>query len=45
MQDLIVAAVNRAMDKIDVQIKDHIQKNTEGMLPNIPGLDLSKMMK
>ena len=45
MQDLIVAAVNKAMDKIDVQIKEHIQKNTEGMLPNIPGLDLSKMMK
>ena len=45
LQDLVVAAVNRAMTKIDDQIKDHIRQQTEGILPNIPGLDLSKFMK
>ncbi len=45
LQDLVVAAVNRAMSKIDEQIKDHIKAQTEGILPNIPGLDLSKFMK
>ncbi len=41
VQDLIVAAVNKAMQDIDVIIKDEMKKNTEGLLPNIPGLDLS----
>ncbi|AEI47456.1 YbaB/EbfC family nucleoid-associated protein [Runella slithyformis] len=45
LQDLITAAVNRAMEKIEDQIKAHIQQSTEGVLPNIPGLDLSKFMK
>ena len=44
-QDLIAAAVNKAMEKIEDQIKAHIQQSTEGVLPNIPGLDLSKFMK
>lgn len=45
MQDLIIAAVNRALEKIDDQIKNHIQKSTEGILPNIPGFDLGSLMK
>ena len=45
LQDLIAAAVNKAMEKIEDQIKAHIQQSTEGVLPNIPGLDLSKFMK
>ena len=44
MQDLIVAATNKAMEEVEVLAKEEIQKSTEGMLPNIPGLDLSGMM-
>jgi len=40
IQDLIVAAVNKAMTEIDEKIKEELKKNTEGLLPNIPGLDL-----
>ncbi|MFN3382639.1 MAG: YbaB/EbfC family nucleoid-associated protein [Runella zeae] len=45
LQDLIVAATNRALENIEDQIKAHIQQSTDGLLPNIPGLDLSKFMK
>jgi len=40
MQDLVVAAVNKALADVDVLIKEELKKNTEGLLPNIPGLDL-----
>jgi DNA-binding YbaB/EbfC family protein len=45
LQDLIVAAVNKAFATIEPRIKEHLQKATEGVLPNIPGLDLGSMMK
>lgn len=45
LQDLIVAATNKALDTIEPKIKEHIQKSTEGLLPNIPGLDLGSMMR
>ncbi|MEM0940374.1 MAG: YbaB/EbfC family nucleoid-associated protein [Bacteroidota bacterium] len=41
MKDLIIAAVNKAVLEADIKSKEHIKKATEGMLPNIPGLDLS----
>lgn len=44
MQDLIVAAVNKAMSEVEILAKEEIRKSTEGMLPNIPGLDLSGLM-
>jgi len=44
LQDLIVAAVNKAHGEVEVLAKDEIRKSTEGLLPNIPGLDLSGMM-
>lgn len=40
LQDLIVAAVNKAMQEADTLAKAELKKNTEGLLPNIPGLDL-----
>lgn len=43
-QDLIVAAVNIALKNVEVKSNDEIQKTTQGMLPNIPGFDFSKMM-
>ena len=45
LQDLIVAAVNKALDDIEPKIKEHLQKATDGVLPNIPGLDLGGFMK
>lgn len=44
MQDLVVAAINKAMDTIEPKIREHLKKSTEGLLPNIPGLDLGNMM-
>ncbi|TAE39301.1 MAG: YbaB/EbfC family nucleoid-associated protein [Runella slithyformis] len=45
VQDLVLAAVNNALEKIEDQIKEHMRQSTEGLLPNIPGLDLGKLMK
>ncbi|HYG01051.1 MAG TPA: YbaB/EbfC family nucleoid-associated protein [Chryseosolibacter sp.] len=44
VQDLIVAAVNKATEEADVLAKEEMKKSTEGLIPNIPGLDLSSMM-
>jgi nucleoid-associated protein EbfC len=43
-QDLIVAAVNKAMDNMEPLIKAHLAKATEGLLPNVPGMDFGAMM-
>jgi DNA-binding YbaB/EbfC family protein len=43
MQDLIVAAVNKALDEVDIKAKEELKKSTQGVLPNIPGLDLGAM--
>ncbi len=43
MQDLVVAAVNKALENVDVKAKEEIKKSTEGLIPNIPGLDLSNL--
>lgn len=44
VQDLVVAAVNKAMEEAEVLAREEIRKSTEGILPTIPGLDLSQMM-
>ena len=44
MQDLIIAATNKALEDVESKAREEIKKSTEGMLPNIPGLDLSGMM-
>ncbi len=41
MVDLIIAAVNLAQANAEELAKEEMKKNTEGILPNIPGLDLS----
>lgn len=43
VQDLTVAAINKAMDKADISAKEEIRKSTEGIMPNIPGMDLGSM--
>ncbi len=44
MQDLIVAAINKAMEDIEEQSKEELKKATKDILPNIPGVDFSNMM-
>ena len=43
LQDLVIGAINKANGEVDVLAKEHIKKSTDGMLPNIPGLDLGGM--
>ncbi|WP_109830678.1 YbaB/EbfC family nucleoid-associated protein [Reichenbachiella versicolor] len=43
IQDLVVAAVNIATQKAGELGAEHIKKQTEGTLPNIPGMDFSKL--
>lgn len=44
LQDLIIAAINKASDEAEILSKEAIRKSTEGLLPNIPGMDLSSLM-
>lgn len=43
MTDLIVAACNKALAEADIKGKEEMQKSTEGMMPNIPGMDFNNM--
>lgn len=43
VQDLVVAAINTALQNVEVKSNEEIKKTTQGMIPNIPGLDFSKM--
>jgi len=43
IQDLTVAAVNKAIQEVEGLAKEEMKKNTEGLIPNIPGLDLGGM--
>ena len=40
ISDLVLAASNKALSDIDEMIKQEMKKATDGVLPNIPGLDL-----
>ena len=40
VNDLVVAAVNNAMMTAGERAQEEMKKHTEGLLPNIPGLDL-----
>ena len=44
VQDLVVAAVNKASAEAEILAKEEIRKSTEGLIPNIPGMDLSSLM-
>ena len=44
LKDLVIAAINKAIADVEVLAKEELRKSTEGMIPNIPGFDLSNMM-
>ena len=45
MKDLIIAASNKALEAAGEKAQEHLQKATEGLIPNIPGFDLGSMMR
>ncbi|AKD57071.1 YbaB/EbfC family nucleoid-associated protein [Spirosoma radiotolerans] len=44
LQDLLVAATNKAMGNVETKAREHLRQATEGLLPNIPGLNLDGLM-
>jgi DNA-binding YbaB/EbfC family protein len=42
LEDLICAAVNKALEEVEEKTKNELNKFTQNILPNIPGFDLSK---
>ena len=44
VSDLVVAATNKALADMDTKIADELQKATEGLIPNVPGLDIKGLM-
>ncbi|MCS6969263.1 MAG: YbaB/EbfC family nucleoid-associated protein [Bernardetiaceae bacterium] len=45
LQDLIVAAVNKALENAEQQAKSYLQKQAQGLLPHLSGIDLGNLMK
>ncbi|MFN8992564.1 MAG: YbaB/EbfC family nucleoid-associated protein [Pseudomonadota bacterium] len=43
LEDLIAAATNNALEKAEQAARQEMSKITQGMLPNIPGLDISQL--
>lgn len=43
ISDLVVAAVNKAMDEASEKAKDELKRHTEGLIPNIPGFDMTNL--
>ena len=43
MSDLITAAVNKALEQAEARGKEEMQKATDGIMPNIPGMDLGSL--
>jgi len=43
VQDLVVAAVNKATDEANEIAQEYIKKHSEGIMPNIPGMDLGSL--
>ena len=38
MQDLVIAAINKALEEVEVKSQEALKEYTQGLLPNIPGM-------
>lgn len=43
LADLVVAAVNKAMEEAGEKAKEELKRKTSGLMPNIPGLDFGSL--
>ena len=43
LQDLSIAAINKALEEVEGKASEFMKKATEGLVPNIPGMDLGNM--
>lgn len=43
-KDLIIAAVNKAIEEVDIKAKEEMKETTSGLIPNIPGIDLGSIL-
>ncbi len=43
-KDLIIAAVNKAVDAVEEKASKVMKESTDGILPNIPGFDLGSIL-
>ncbi|TDI65192.1 MAG: YbaB/EbfC family nucleoid-associated protein [Bacteroidetes bacterium] len=43
-KDLIIAAVNKAIEAVEEKARQMMKESTEGLLPNIPGLDIGSIL-
>lgn len=41
VQDLVIAATNKALEEIEIKIKEALKASTNGIIPNIPGFDFN----
>lgn len=44
LQDLLVLTLNNAIETMRAQVAAYTKQQTEGLLPNIPGMDLGNML-
>lgn len=43
LKDLLIAAINKALEAVDEKAKEEMKKQTQGFMPNIPGFDFGNM--
>ena len=45
VEDLTVAAVNKAMKEVEIKSSEFIKEKTGNLMPNIPGFDIGNLFK